>query len=138
MSLTPDQIAVIRSTFSDLAPEKVTASQVFYQKLFEIAPELRQLFRGDIESQGMRFMTTLGLILDDIDKPEALRPHLKQLAQGHAAIGVRPEHFIPMGKALVGTMEEVLGDRFPPQGRAAWEEAYNHIAQTMIELIDEK
>jgi nitric oxide dioxygenase len=137
MTLTPERIAMVRQTFHDLAPEKEMASQRFYELLFEIAPDLRALFRGDIESQGMRFMTTLGLILDDIDNPVALRPHMERLAKGHAALGVKPEHFIPMGEALVRTMEEVLDERFPPGARAAWEDAYAHIADQMIALARE-
>jgi len=131
MTLTPARIALIRQTFHDLASEKQTASQRFYELLFEIAPDLRHLFRGDIGNQGMRFMSTLGTILDDIDNPEALSPHVERLGQGHAALGVKPEHFIPMGEALVRTMEETLGDRFPAGARAAWEEAYAFIARQM-------
>jgi len=134
MALTPERIALIRQTFNDLGPEMVDASQRFYELLFEIAPELRSMFRTDIESQGMRFMTTLGLILDDIDNPAALHPHLERLAKGHAVLGVKPEHFTPMGAALIQTMEEALGDRFPPEARAAWQDAYGHIASEMIAL----
>lgn len=135
MTMTPARIALIRQTFHDLAPEKETASQRFYELLFEIAPDLRELFRGDIANQGMRFMSTLGLILDDIDDPDALGPHLERLAQGHAALGVRPDHFVPMGEALVRTMEETLGDRFPAGARTAWEEAYALIARQMIAVM---
>jgi len=131
---TPERIALIRDSFHQLAPEQEAASQLFYQRLFEIAPDLRTLFRGEIESQGMRFMTTLGVILDHIDNAAALRPHMERLAKGHAALGVKPEHFVPMGEALVRTMEETLGDRFPPGARAAWEDAYSHIAGLMIEF----
>ena len=86
MTLTPDRISLIRQTFHDLAAEKQTASQRFYELLFEIAPDLRSLFRGDMGNQGMRFMSTLGTILDDIDNPEALAPHVERLAKGHAAL----------------------------------------------------
>jgi nitric oxide dioxygenase len=132
MTLTPDRISLIRQTFHDLAAEKQTASQRFYELLFEIAPDLRSLFRGDMGNQGMRFMSTLGTILDDIDNPEALAPHVERLAKGHAALGVRPAHFAPMGEALIRTMEETLGSRFPEGARAAWEEAYGFIARQMI------
>jgi nitric oxide dioxygenase len=135
MALSPARIALIRQTFHDLAAEKQTASQRFYELLFEIAPELRKLFRGDIGNQGMRFLSTLGTILDDIDNPETLRPHVERLAKGHAAVGVKPAHFVPMGEALVRTMEETLGDRFPVGARAAWEDAYDFIAQQMIAVM---
>jgi len=137
MALTPARIALIRQTFHDLAAEKQTASQRFYELLFEIAPELRGLFRGDMENQGMRFMSTLGTILDDIDNPETLRPHVERLAKGHAAVGVKPADFVPMGEALVRTMDETLGDRFPAGARTAWQEAYDFIARQMIAVMED-
>jgi hemoglobin-like flavoprotein len=134
MALTKAQVDLIRESFALLKPDVQEASEVFYERLFEIAPEVRSLFRGDIGGQGMKFMTTLGLILDDIDDPEALEPYLKQLAEGHAAYGVKPEHYPPMGRALIQTMRETLGDRFSKDAEAAWEVAYDHIAKEMIRL----
>ena len=40
------------------------ASTGFYDNLYAVAPELRGLFRGDMENQGMRFMSTLATIAD--------------------------------------------------------------------------
>jgi len=134
MTLTTAQIALIRDSFHRLQPNVVTASELFYERLFEIAPELRSLFRSDMEGQGMRFMSTLGVILDHLDDPVALQPYLERLAQGHAAFGVKPEHFHPMGQALIGTMRETLGDEFPEGADTAWEAAYDHLAQKMIQL----
>lgn len=134
MTLTTAQIALIRDSFHRLQPNVVTASELFYERLFEIAPELRSLFRSDMEGQGMRFMSTLGVILDHLDDPVALQPYLERLAQGHAAFGVKPEHFHPMGQALIGTMRETLGDEFPKGADTAWEAAYDHLAQKMIQL----
>ena len=59
---------------------------------------------------------------------------LEQLAKGHAAYGVKREHFRPMGQALIATMRETLGDRFPKGADAAWEVAYDHLAQEMAQL----
>lgn len=136
--LTRRQVADIRATFNALQPKVREASQIFYERLFEIAPELRGLFRSDIEGQGMRFMTALGAILDHIDDPEALNPHLRRLAQGHAAYGVRPENFRPMGEALIWTMRDVLGDDLGEAAEAAWEKAYDRLADEMIALAGDR
>lgn len=133
MTLTTAQIELIRNSFHHLHPDAEVAER-FYDRLFEIAPGLRTMFRSDMTGLGMRFMTTLGLILDDIDDPEALRPYLEKLAQGHAAYGVKAEHFGPMGRALIQTMQETLGEDFPEGADAAWEAAYDHLAREMIEL----
>ncbi len=60
MTLTTAQIDLIRDSFHRLQPDVQTASELFYVRLFEIAPELRGMFRSDMAGQGMRFMSTLG------------------------------------------------------------------------------
>ncbi|MCH8167941.1 MAG: hemin receptor [Proteobacteria bacterium] len=136
MTLTTAQIGLIRDSFHRLQPDVETASELLYQRLFEIAPELRSMFRSDMAGQGMQFMSTLGLILRHLDDPRALRPHLEHLAQGHAAFGVKPEHFRPMGQALIWAMRETLGERFPAAAATAWEAAYEILALEMVQMAE--
>ena len=84
MNLTPKQVDLIRDSFHRLEPDAEVAEK-FYDRLFEIAPELRALFRSDMTGQGMRFMRTLRVIVQDLDDPEALHPYLERLALDHAA-----------------------------------------------------
>lgn len=132
MKLSNPEIALLRESFHRLRLAEQAASDRFYERLFEIAPELRPMFRTDMAEQGMRFMSTLGVILDHLDRPEALERYLDDLARGHAAYGVRPEHFQPMGQALIDTMRETLGDAFPRGADTAWKTAYDELAQEMI------
>ena len=134
MTLTTAQIALILDSFHRLQQNVEAASRLFYERLFEIAPEFRPMFRSDMAGQGMRFMSTLGVIIQLLDDPDALHPHLARLAEGHAAFGVKPEHFQPMGQALIQTMQETLGEDFSKDAAAAWEAAYAHMANEMITL----
>ncbi len=136
MTLTTAQIGLIRDSFHRLEPDVETASELLYVRLFEIAPELRSMFRSDMTGQGMQFMRTLGLIVQHLDDPETLRPHLEHLAQGHAAFGVKPEHFRPMGQALIWAMRETLGETFPEAAAAAWEAAYELLAREMVQMAE--
>ena len=136
MTLTTAQIDLIRDSFHRLDPDVETASELLYQRLFEITPELRSMFRSDMAGQGMQFMSTLGVILQHLDDPQALRPHLEHLAQGHAAYGVKPEHFRLMGQALIWTMRKTLGERFPEGAAAAWETAYELLAREMVQMAE--
>jgi nitric oxide dioxygenase len=133
MNLTAAQIELIRDSFHRLEPDAEVA-EMFYDRLFEIAPELRAMFRSDMTGQGMRFMSTLRVIVQHFDEPEALRPYLEKLAKGHAAYGVKPEHFRPMGQALIWTMRKTLGEAFPEGADIAWAAAYDHLADEMIAL----
>ena len=136
MTLTSAQISLIRDSFHLLPQEREAASELFYTRLFAIAPELRKMFRSDMTGQGMRFMSTLGVIVQHLDDPETLHPDLERLAQGHAAYGIKAEHFRPMGQALIETMREILGERFPKGADTAWEAAYDHLAQEMVQLTE--
>jgi nitric oxide dioxygenase len=104
----------------------------FYANLFALAPELRPLFRSDVASQGMRFMSTLATIADLLDAPEELADEIDYLARTHAGTGVRAAHFVPMRSALLVTLAETLGPEFSPELQEAWHVAYDHFAALMI------
>jgi hypothetical protein len=45
------QRKLVQSTFAAIVPIADDAAMLFYQRLFEIAPELRPMFRGDMTEQ---------------------------------------------------------------------------------------
>jgi nitric oxide dioxygenase len=132
MPVDPEQIEIIKRSLPRVRERLAPASAAFYDNLFAIAPELRGLFRGDMDTQGMRFMSTLATIADMLEDPDALGSELDDLATAHARVGVRPEHFAPMGEALMATLGETLGPDFAADERAAWRAAYDHFAAEMI------
>ncbi|MGB8487951.1 MAG: hemin receptor, partial [Xanthobacteraceae bacterium] len=44
--MTPDQVKAVQASFAKVAPIADTAAGIFYSRLFEIAPEVKPLFRG--------------------------------------------------------------------------------------------
>ena len=44
--MTPDQIDLVQSSFAKVVPIADAAAELFYGRLFEIAPEVKPLFRG--------------------------------------------------------------------------------------------
>lgn len=139
VELRPEEIELMRESFARLveAGGEAESARHFYARLFELAPETRPLFRTDISEQGMRFMRTLRVILDHLGDPERLAPYVRQLAIGHALYGVRPEHFAPMGEALIDTMRAILGDELSDAAAAAWRRAYAELAAEMRRIAGE-
>ncbi|MFO1208561.1 MAG: globin domain-containing protein [Amaricoccus sp.] len=134
MTIDASQIRLVRESLPLVRARLVPASLDFYENLFAVAPELRQLFRSDLASQGMRFMSTLATIADLLDEEDELEDEAGDLARAHAGLGVRAPHFAPMGVALMVTLAETLGDAFTPELQAAWHSAYDHFAERMIRL----
>lgn len=133
MALTDRQLELIRESFDALRDDPQPRSLQFYEALFARAPHLRALFREDLGGQGMRFMATLGAIVDNLHDPGAMEARYADLGAGHRAIGVKGRDFEPMGKALLDTLADTLGDGFTPEMREAWAEAYSGFSRRIID-----
>jgi nitric oxide dioxygenase len=66
--MTPQQVKLIQESFAKVAPIADTAAGLFYGRLFEIAPEVRPMFKGDIGEQGRKLMATLALAVNSLEK----------------------------------------------------------------------
>ncbi len=134
MSPPDPQAALIRETFHKLQPQVALASLEFYKALFQRAPHLEKLFRDDLAGQGMKFMTTLGFIVENMASPEKLDEKLSELGRVHGILGVKAADFEPMGEALMQTFRNELGEDFTPEAEAAWRAAYADLSNRIIAL----
>jgi hemoglobin-like flavoprotein len=130
--MTPQQVAQVQASFAQVAPIADQAAALFYGRLFEIAPEVRSLFRGDMDVQGRKLMTAIATVVDSLGEIDVVAPAISDLAKRHVAYGVRPEHYELVGAALLWTLEQGLGDDFTPAVGAAWAAAYAALSQLMI------
>ena len=132
MALSNDEIALIRSSFRGVTLNTEQAADRLYRILFEIAPEVRDMFLRDMQPQGAMLMSKLGLVVSELQNLEALAPMLEDLALRHVAYGVKPEHYPALGEALLRMLADTLGDDFTDETRAAWAKAYDELATLMI------
>ncbi|TIS53709.1 MAG: hemin receptor [Mesorhizobium sp.] len=130
--MTPSQIDLVQSSFVKVAPIAETAASLFYERLFEIAPEVKPLFNRDMKEQGRKLMATLGLVINGLKNLDAILPAAKSLAAKHVSYGARAEHYQPVGDALIWTLEKGLGSAFTSEVRDAWLAAYATLSGAMI------
>ena len=90
------------------------------------------MFRDDLAGQGMRFMSTLSVIVDNLHDPSSLDERYADLGRGHAGMGVRARDFEPMGRALIETLRDTLGDIFTAEMESAWLLAYGQFSEAII------
>ncbi|TXC66621.1 hemin receptor [Piscinibacter aquaticus] len=119
MMMQPHHAALIRHSFDQIAPVADEAAALFYRRLFEQSPELRPLFIGDVRQQGRRLMEMIGAAVRLLDHPAALLPVLAQLGARHAGYGVEPDDYRKVGRALIATLAEALGEGFDDATREA-------------------
>ncbi len=130
--MTPQQVALVQASFAKVAPIAEQAAALFYGRLFETAPETQALFHGDMTIQGRKLMGAITTVVTNLDDLGAVVPVAQELARRHVGYGVRPEHYAPVGAALLWTLEQGLGGDFTPDVGAAWAAAYGALSGAMI------
>ena len=130
--MTPDQVKAIQESFAKVAPISEQAAALFYGRLFEIAPAVKPLFRGDMKEQGRKLMATLAVVVNGLSNLEAVLPAASALAKRHVGYGVKAADYEPVGQALLWMLERGLGDAWTPDVAAAWVAAYTVLSEFMI------
>jgi hemoglobin-like flavoprotein len=130
--MNPIQVTMVQQSFSKVAPIADDAAALFYGRLFEIAPEVRPLFRGDMKEQGRKLMGTLAVVVKGLTNLDTILPAASALAKRHVAYGVKAEHYVPVGAALLWTLERGLASEWTTERAAAWAAAYTTLSEYMI------
>lgn len=129
--MTPKQADLVKASWAKVVPIRDTAATLFYDKLFELDPSLRPMFKGDIAEQGRKLMTMLNTAVRGLDHLDQLVPAVRALGERHRSYGVEHDHYATVAVALLWTLEQGLGEDFTPEVRGAWTEVYTVLAQTM-------
>ena len=130
--MTPGDIQLVQSSFQSIRPIAGQAADLFYGRLFEIAPEARPLFPDDLSDQKKKLMAMLATAVGSLHQVETILPAVQDLGRRHAGYGVTAEHYKPVGEALLWTLQKGLGPAFTPQVQQAWARTYGTLASVMM------
>jgi hemoglobin-like flavoprotein len=131
-TMIPQRRQLVTESWKSLAPNGALVGAIFYRRLFEIDPALRPMFSAvTLDEQIHKLVTMLDLVVHWLDVPDKVVPVLKKLGERHSTYGVQDDHYGKVGAALIGTLEEGLGDKFTPELRSAWTEAFVLISSLM-------
>ena len=122
----------MQSSFAKVALISDQAAAIFYSRLFDLAPEVRALFKGDMVEQGRKLMTMLGSVTRQLNQLDTLVPVAERLAERHVGYGAVTAHYAVVGAALIDTLDKGLGADFTADVRKAWETAYGTLSGVMI------
>src|SRR5262245_3946464 len=129
--MTPSEIQLVQTSFKSVAPIADQAADLFYGRLFEIAPEVRPLFPEELSGQKKKLMGMLATAVTNLHQVEKIIPAVQDLGRRHAGYGVTEAHYNPVGEALIWTLDKGLGEAFTPEVKAAWLSAYTTLAGVM-------
>jgi hemoglobin-like flavoprotein len=129
--LDSQQKELVQSSFAAVVPIGAQAADIFYDRLFELDPELRPMFKSDMTEQKKKLMQMLAAAVKGLDDLDGLVPVVQDLGRRHVGYGVQDSHYDTVGAALLWTLEKGLGEAFTPDTKEAWTVVYGLLSTTM-------
>jgi nitric oxide dioxygenase len=121
----------LRESVALLPTEDFAPEHEFYRRLFELAPEVRPMFKRDMGLQAKKFSDMLAWVIAHLEHPDELSTELRALGARHRDYGVEIDQYAPLGSALMWMFQQTLGNRFTSEMEEAWLEAYALISFEM-------
>lgn len=118
---------LVVDSFLSIAPESDKLAAQFYSHLFEIAPEVKPLFKGDMAEQGRKLMQIIHVAVNSLNRFDTLVPQLQMLGARHINYGVTREQYALVGESLLWALNEALGEAFNEETREAWTIIYDEL-----------
>lgn len=133
----PREIELVQESWKAVEPISDAAADLFYGKLFELDPALKDLFPDDMAEQKKKLMQTLAVCVNGLNDLGEIVPAVKALGQRHVGYDVKDEHYETVGQALLWTLKQGLGEAFTPEVEKAWTTVYVVLSTTMKDAAAE-
>ena len=133
--LNPRTIEIVKSTAPVLAEHGETLTRHFYKKMFTNNPEVAAFFNPSNQAAGTQQKALAAAICAyaaNIDNLEVLGSAVELIAQKHASLRVLSEHYPIVGRNLLESIRDVMGEAATEEVLNAWKEAYGFLADILI------
>ena len=130
--MTPEQVDLIRKSFDAMWPIRGDIAELCYGRFFDLAPDARTLFKGDMEQQRIKLMDMIAALVGSLDQRALFQSLVTHSGRQHGRFGVQPSQYAALGEALMWSLERKFGASFTPELREAWRALY---ATVQIEML---
>jgi nitric oxide dioxygenase len=131
MDLTSHEEELITQTFAEIAPQVDKATDMFYERLFDVMPSTKEMF-GDGE-QRFEMFNILATAVKSLSYAGDKGPDLTALGGRHVTYGVTLEQFDVVEQVLMWTFKQILGDSFTAQAHVTWVKVYGLLRERVIQ-----
>ncbi len=131
------KVELLENSFEEVKPVATEFVGSFYNNLFTANPEAKPLFEHtNMASQQKMLLNSLVMVVENLRKPDVLDSSLRGLGARHVKYGALPAHYPLVGGALLTTFEQYLKEKWTPEVKQAWVEAYGAISEIMLDGAD--
>ena len=133
-ALPTEQVALLEASFAALAPQADALAERFYQRLFELHPDVKPMFEGsDLAEQQKKLVAALQLVINSLRNPDILKSALGGLGKKHQAYGAEAPHFDAVAAVMLEVLEEFAGDLWNSSMATAWRDALDGVKAMMLD-----
>lgn len=125
------EIDLVQTSFRKLLPVVHRVGTLFFAKLLELHPELRQELDGDRVTRDRRLVQWVALAVNGLGHPVTLTPVVRRAGRRSAELFLGAGRLEAMGAALLWALEEAGDEPFPMETRKAWNRAYWFLANLL-------
>lgn len=129
--MTRRDIQLVKSSFEQVRPNLSAISQLFYGRVFQVAPSIRAMFVGDIRAQAKKFQDMLAVLVDGLDHAEQYAPALHAMGQRHLGYGVTDEQYAVVADALVWAVSQGVDGGMTTDEKNAWRSVLGKVCDIM-------
>ena len=131
-----DDTILVEKSFENIKGNKKEFINKFYYNLFDMAPEVKQLFKNTDEvKQGEKLYNALLLLVENIKDSELLEDVLSSLGKDHVSYGAQLAHYPVVGECLIITFKSILKEKWNQETEKAWLNTYNTVIKLMTKNI---
>ena len=126
---------IIATTLPTVKAHANEITGTFYPLMFERYPEVKAYFNQTHQSQGTQRQALANAVVAyaaNLDRLEVLGDAVSLIVHKHVSLNILPEHYPIVGECLLAAVKEVLGDPATDEVLAAWGEAYQQLADLLI------
>lgn len=133
--LTQKTKEIVKATAPVLAQHGYDIIKHFYRDMLSVHPELKNVFNMRHQERGEQQQALARAVYAyaaNIEDPQSLEAVLKNIANKHVSLGVRPDQYPIVGEHLLAAIKAVLGDAATDDIISAWAQAYGNLADVLM------
>ena len=125
--------ALVQESFARIEALGDAGTALFLDRLLALDPGLRPVIGDDPAGRGRAMAAALKTAVMGLDDPARLAATLRPMGRRLADLGIREQHHGTAAEALIGGLEEALGNDFNPDVRSAWISVYMYLSRILKE-----
>lgn len=126
---------IIAATLPAVRENAMKITSTFYPLMFERYPQVKAYFNESHQREGTQRQALANAVVAyaaNLDRLEVLGDAVSLIVQKHASLNILPEQYPIVGECLLEAIAIVFGDVATDEVLAAWGEAYQQLADILI------